>query len=112
MTVEQINKLVINRMSRAMLGDDEALNEVVMELRPLAVGAVPAYTQMGAPIAELTRESIVALHEALILWQPARENFVDCLDRRIRMRLGALFLRLRDLQRQVIWGEEETADAR
>lgn len=111
MTVEQINKLVINRMSRAMLGDDEALNEVVMELRPLAVGAVPSYAHMGAPIAELTREAVIALHEALILWQPPRENFVECLDRRIRLRLGALFLRLRDLQ-QAVCGEEVAADAR
>ena len=94
------------------LGDDEALNEVVMELRPLAVGAVPLFANRGAPIAELTREAVIALHEALILWQPPRESFVECLDRRIRMRLGALFLRMRDLKQQVIWGEEETADAR
>lgn len=111
MTVEQINKLVINRMSRAMLGDDEALNQAVMELRPIAIGAIPGYATQGAPVAECTREATIALHEALILWQPAQEHFVECLDRRIRLRLGALFLRLKDLQRAVC-GEEVAADAR
>ena len=101
MTVGEVDKFVVNRMSRAMLGDDEALNQAVMELRPLAVGAVPAYATKGAPEAECTREAILALHEALILWQPPREHFVECLDRRIRLRLGALFLRLRDLEHEL-----------
>lgn len=108
MTIAQIDKFVVNRMSRAMLGDDEALNQAVMELRPMAVGAVPAYAKQGArPVEECTREAILGLHEALILWQPAQEHFVECLDRRIRLRLGALFLRLRDLE-QALTAEEVT----
>lgn len=98
MTPLQIDLLVINRMSRAEMGDDEALNQAVLTLRPLVLEAIPREALAAAPVSVLTQEAIIALHEALILWQPASGHFVECLDRRLRSRLAALFLRLTDLR--------------
>jgi hypothetical protein len=100
MTPLQIDQFVINRMSRATMGDDEALNQAVLTLRPLVLGAIPKEALTLAPVTVCTQEAIIALHEALILWQPASGHFVECLDRRLRSRLASLFLRLRDLQQQ------------
>ena len=104
MSATKLDQFVVNRMQRALAGDDEALNGMVLELRPLALELIPRPAVQGVPVHVVTastNEAVIALHEALILWLPDREAFVVCLERRVVQRIRALFQRLQDLSDQV-----------
>lgn len=105
METTRLDKFVINRRERIRQGDDEALDGAIRQLRGLSIELVQQATFQGthgAPMEACVNEGLTALYEALMLWQPERELFVSCLDRRVRMRLSALFLRVRDLQRRAL----------
>lgn len=105
MGATRLDRFVINRRERIRQGDDEALDGAIRQLRGLALELVQRVTFQGthgAPMEVCVGEGLTALYEALMLWQPGRELFVECLDRRVRMRLAALFLRVRDLQRRAL----------
>ena len=94
----KLDQFIISRLSRAIQGDDEALNVIVLEVRPLALQCVPREAYQGAPVDVCANEATIALHEALILWVPQHETFAACLERRVVQRIRALFLRLMDLR--------------
>jgi hypothetical protein len=96
-----LDRFVAIRMRRVMGGDDEALNALVIELREHALRMIPKDAAQHAPLDVCAQQVNIALHEALLLWSPVRGHFVDMLDWRVRMRLGALFLRIRDLKTEV-----------
>lgn len=82
---------------RARAGDDEALEALVMETRPALLSLIPAAARAQVAVDLLVRELQAALLEAAILWQPEREGFPVLVDRRLRRRLGDMFLRQRAL---------------
>lgn len=105
MDTTRLDKFVINRRERIRQGDDEALDGAIRQLRGLSIELVQRATFQrthGAPMEACVNEGLTALYESLMLWQPGRELFVECLDRRVRMRLAALFLRMKDLRQRVL----------
>ena len=97
-----LDRFVETRMVQVMAGDDEALNILILELRPLALDLIPAYVMQGhVPVDVITQQAVVALYQALMLWSPVRGPFLPLLQRRVKESLQGLFLRVMDMTDRV-----------
>jgi len=98
MASRDLDRFVETRMVRVMAGDDETLNVLVLELRPLALDLIPPYVLKGSvPVDVIAQQAVVALYQALLLWSPARGSFLPLLERRVREAVQGLFLRVMDM---------------
>lgn len=90
-------------MRRVMDGDDEALDGLIRELRPVALQLIPDPARQRVAADILASEACIALYEALMLWNPTSgRQFVEVLGGRVHSRIRALFQRLDALERAVM----------
>ena len=72
---------------RVRSGDDEALQILVAEWREPSLDCLPLAAIQQIPGHTLQALCALATLEAAVLWQPEREEFSDCLRRRVVARV-------------------------
>jgi hypothetical protein len=103
--VERCARLLV---PRARSGDDEALQGLIYEARPLLLSAIPAKLQGQVSPEQWAQMMTSSILEAVILWQPERSHpFSFVVDDRMRGRLGDYFLRQRDLMAAAMEGSDD-----